>query len=76
MKLIKNDISHSELKKIMSEVFVGVLNKRKDLIEDAVLEAFEDIGLGIAMESGRTGKYVDKKEFFQKLDSKIKSKVL
>ena len=72
MKLIEKEISRSELKKIMSEVFVDVLTERKDLIEDAVLEAFEDIGLGIAMAGGRTGKYVDEREFFQKLDSKIK----
>ena len=72
MKLIEKEISRSALKKILSEVFVDVLTKRKDLIEDAVIEAFEDIGLGIAMGEGRAGKYVDMKEFFQKLDTKIK----
>ena len=72
MKLIEKEISRSELKKIMSEAFVDVLTERKDLIEDAVLEAFEDIGLGISMASGRTGKYVDERAFFKKLDSKIK----
>ncbi|MFH1897586.1 MAG: hypothetical protein ABH886_05025 [Candidatus Desantisbacteria bacterium] len=65
-------MSCNELKKIMRETFVDVLIKQKDLIQDAVREVFEDIGLGIAMEQGRTGEYVDKKEFFQKLDSKIK----
>ena len=46
---------------------MDVLTKRKDLIEDAVIEAFEDISLGsIAMGEGRTGKYVDVKEFFSK----------
>ena len=35
-------------------------------------EAFEDIGLGIVMAGGRTGKYVDGRVFFQKLDTKIK----
>ncbi|MCR4291803.1 MAG: hypothetical protein NUV76_02890 [Candidatus Kuenenia sp.] len=74
MKLTEKEISRSELKKIMSEVFVDVLTKRKDLIEDAVLAAFEDIGLGIAMEEGRTGKYVDENEFFRKLDTKIKGR--
>ena len=72
MKLIEKEIRRSALKKILSEVFVDVLTKRKDLIEDAVIEAFEDIGLGIAMGEGRAGKYVDMKEFFQKLDTKIK----
>jgi hypothetical protein len=42
------------------------------LIEDAVIEAIEDIGLGVAMEEGRTGEYVDKNEFMKKLERKIK----
>ena len=65
-------ISRNELKKIMRDTFVDVLTKRKDLIEDAVIEAFEDIGLGVAMEEGRIGEYVDEKKFLQKLGSKIK----
>jgi lipoate-protein ligase B len=56
----------------MKETFIDVLTDRKDLIEDAVIEAIEDIGLGVAMEEGRTGEYVDKDEFMRKLDSKIK----
>lgn len=65
-------ISRNELKKMMQETFIDVLTRRKDLIEDAVLDAIEDIGLGIAMETARTGEYVGKKEFMQKLDSRIK----
>jgi lipoate-protein ligase B len=65
-------ISRNELKKIMRETFIDVLTNRKDLIEDAVIEAIEDIGLGIAMEEGRTGKYVGENEFMRKLDNKIK----
>jgi len=42
------------------------------LIEDAVREALEDIGLGIALEEGRKGDYIDDREVIQKLDSKIK----
>jgi lipoate-protein ligase B len=56
----------------MKETFIDVLTDRKDLIEDAVIEAIEDIGLGVVMEEGRTGEYVDKDEFMRKLDSKIK----
>jgi hypothetical protein len=65
-------ITPNELKKLMKETFIDVLTDRKDLIEDAVLEAIEDIGLGIAMEEGRTGEYVDENEFMRKLDRKIK----
>lgn len=66
-------ISRNELKKLMRETFIDVLTNRKDLVEDAVIEALGDVGLGIAMEEGRTGEYIDGKEFIRKLDSKIKS---
>jgi lipoate-protein ligase B len=65
-------ISRNELKILMKETLIDVLTNRKDLIEDAVVEAIEDIGLGIAMEEGRTGEYVDGNEFMRKLDNKIK----
>jgi len=65
-------MSRNELKRLMKETFIDVLTERKDLIEDAVIEAIEDIGLGAAMEEGRTGEHVDKNEFMGKLDNKIK----
>jgi lipoate-protein ligase B len=65
-------VDRDELKKMMREAFVDVLIERKDLIEDAVIEALEDIGMGLAMEEGRTGEYVDADEFMRKLDGRIK----
>lgn len=65
-------MSRNKLRELMRETFIDVLTKRKDLIEDAVIEAIEDIGLGIAMEEGRTGEYIHEKGFIKKLDSKIK----
>jgi lipoate-protein ligase B len=59
-------IKSNELRKMMHETFIDVLTERKDLIENAVIEAIEDIGLGIAMEEGRTGEYIDAKEFIKK----------
>jgi len=65
-------MSRNEIKKLMREAFIDVLTDRKDLIEDAVIEAIEDIGLGVAMEEGRTGEYVDQERFLKKLDNKVK----
>jgi len=65
-------MSRDEIKKLMKEAFVDVLTDRKDLIEDAVIEAIEDVGLGVAMEEGRTGEYIDPNEFIRELDNKIK----
>jgi lipoate-protein ligase B len=67
-------MSRNELRRLMRETFIDVLTDRKDLIEDAVIEAIEDIGLGVAMEEGRTGGYVDEDEFMKKLDNRIKGK--
>lgn len=66
--------NRTELKKILRETFIDVLTNRRDLIEDAVLEAIEDIGLAKAMEVGKRSEYVDKKKFLRKLDAKTKSK--
>ena len=65
-------IGRDELKKLIKETFIDVLTDRRDLIEDAVIEAIEDIGLGMAIEEGRTGEYIEVDEFMQKLDNKIK----
>jgi hypothetical protein len=65
-------INRQELKKLMRETFIDVLTTRKDLVEEAVIGAIEDIGLGIAMEAGRTGEYINTKTFALKLDKKIK----
>jgi hypothetical protein len=65
-------ISRGELKKIMQETFVDVLSNRRDLIEDAVVEAIEDVGLARAIVDGRTDEYVDAKEFRRKIDAKLK----
>ncbi len=65
-------MSRNELRKLMKETFIDVLTERKDLIEDAVIEAIEDIGLGVAMEEGRTGEYLDNAVFMRKLEKRIK----
>jgi len=65
-------IKSNELRQIMRETFIDVLTNRRDLIEDAVIEVIEDIGLGIAMEEGRTGEYRDAVMFTKKLDERIK----
>ena len=68
-----NTITPHELKKLMRDTFIDVLTERRDLIEDAVIGAIEDIGLGVAMEKGRTGEYIDNQKFRKRLEHRIKS---
>jgi len=66
-------VDSDELKNLIKETLIDVLTTRKDLIEDAVIEAIEDISLGRAIEEGRTGEYMDEKEFLKKLNKTIKA---
>jgi len=43
----------------------------KRIVKEAVVEAFEDIGLSKAIEEGMKSKKVDKKKVFEVLDKKI-----
>ena len=64
-------ISEDALKKLISttvrESLIEVLTTRKDLLEDAVIDAIEDIGLAKAMEEGDTGEYVPEDVVLKKL---------
>ena len=64
-------IDRKELKEVIRETFIEVLSERKDLIEDAVMEAMEDIGLARAMEEGDKGELIDMNDFKKNLTSKI-----
>lgn len=65
--------TQDELKKFTKEAFIEVLTNKKNLIEDIIINAFEDIGLGIAMEKGKTGKYISGNELKKILNEKIKN---
>ncbi len=58
---------------LIRETLIEVLTQRRDLLEDAFLEAIEDIGLAGAIEDGRTGEYVSKDEFLEKIELKMAS---
>ena len=66
--------SRDELKKIIREAIEDVLSDRGDLIEDAVIEAIEDIGMGRAIEEGKKKDYIDKEEFMKKLNVSLRPK--
>lgn len=52
------NISKDELKELIKEAIVSTLTERSDLLENAVAEAILDMKLGLAMEEGDTGEYV------------------
>lgn len=63
-------ITTDDFKELMRQTMIDILTEHKDLIENAVVEALEDIGLCIAIQEGKTGEYVDNQYFMSQLEMK------
>jgi hypothetical protein len=55
------NLTEIELEKIIKRAIINTLTERSDLLENAVTEAILDMKLGLAIEEGDTGEYVDEK---------------
>jgi hypothetical protein len=56
------DMNKSELEQLIKRAIISTLTERSDLLENAVAEAILDMKLGLAIEEGDTGEYVDEKQ--------------
>jgi lipoate-protein ligase B len=65
--IIKGDELKELVRTAVREGLIEILTKRRDLLEDALIEAIEDIGLARAMEEADTGEYVDEEVILRKL---------
>ena len=61
-------ITPDDLKILIKETFIEVLKERKDLLEDAVIEAIEDIGLARAISEGIKTPSISESEIYKTLD--------
>ena len=56
------NITEPELEKLIKRAIISTLTERSDLLENAVAEAILDMKLGLAIEEGDTGEYVDEEQ--------------
>jgi hypothetical protein len=56
------NITEPELEKLIKRAIINTLTERSDLLENAVAEAILDMKLGLAIEEGDTGEYVDEEQ--------------
>ena len=61
------NISKGELKELIKEAIISTLTERRDLLENAVVEAILDMKLGLAMEEGDTGEYIGEQHILSRL---------
>jgi hypothetical protein len=69
MEINMNNIAltKAEFQKILVESFAQALELKKDLIQNSVNSAIEEIALAKAIETGKTGKYVSKRKVLELL---------
>ena len=56
------NMTETELEKLIKRAIINTLTERSDLLENAVAEAILDMKLGLAIEEGDIGEYVDEKK--------------
>jgi lipoate-protein ligase B len=56
------NMTETELEKLIKRAIIKTLTERSDLLENAVAEAILDMKLGLAIEEGDTGEFVDEKK--------------
>jgi hypothetical protein len=57
-------VNQDQLKELIKTALVEVLEQRRDLLHDAVVEALEDIALVRAIEEGASSELVGRTEVF------------
>ncbi len=65
---MKISINDDKTKEILTEIMIDILQNRKDLFYDIVIEGIEEIGLANAIQEGRQDEFVEEEEIFSLLN--------
>jgi hypothetical protein len=65
--MVSLNMSKNELEELIKKAIISTLTERSDLLENAVTEAILDMKLGLAIEEGDTGEYVDEEQIISQL---------
>ncbi len=57
-------ISENQAKALLKEVMLELMEERRDLFFDILLEIIEEIGLANAIQEGKQGEFVSEEEVF------------
>lgn len=68
-KFMELSISDEKTKELLTEVMIDLLQTKRDILYDVVLEALEEVGLANAIAEGRKDEFVSEDEVFSILDN-------
>jgi len=61
-------ISDEKTKELLTEVLVKMMEERRELFQEIVLEAIEEVGLANAIAEGRQNNFVSEKDIMSVLE--------
>jgi len=62
-------VSDERTKELVTEVLVEMIQQKREVFYEIVVEALEDVGLANAIQKGRRNDFVDEQEVFELLES-------
>jgi hypothetical protein len=68
-KKMENILNDDKTKELLTEVIIELLQNRRELMYEIVLEALEEVGLANAITEGRQNDFVPEDEIFAILDA-------
>ena len=63
-------INQDQLKDLIKDALVEVLEERQDLLRDAIAQAIEDMALARAIEEGESSELIKREEVFDLLEGR------
>ncbi len=64
---MENALSEKRTKELVTEILVEMMQEKREVFYDIVLEALEDVGMGNAIKEGRKNDFVSEKEVMEVL---------
>ncbi len=65
---MKSAINEQKTKELLTEILIEMMQTKRELFYEIVLEALEEIGLANAITEGRNNEFVPEEEIFSILD--------
>lgn len=65
-------ISDEKTKALLTEVIIELMQTRKDIFQEVMIEALEEVGMATAITQGRQDDFVPEEDIFSILDGETK----
>jgi len=61
-------VNEDKMKELLTDIMINMIQQRKDIFYEMIVEAIEDVGLVNAIREGRKNKFVEEKRIMDILE--------